>query len=151
VSLSTVATRGYLSGGGSTSLVSIRGYGVSGVVAELVGKPFRRGKTKIWTDEELANLPEVQIAETRHAEYESLVEKQDYTRDLLKNVGHAKALRSERSKLSEELRLLNRQLQTTKARLAKEQQDADLALKRYRLEEEEVYSLMEFVVDLFED
>ena len=144
----------------------------AGVTAH--GVISRRGKTVIWTEEELEALPEIQIAETRQDEYNGLIDQLEYVRGELGRARTAKAdissVRSalERTKaaaarkssaqaairqLNVELKQLKKDIGISEIKLAKEQAQADAALKRYRnliQEEEEMPGLLAFIVKLWD-
>ena len=135
----------------------------------------RRGKTVIWTEEELEALPEVQIAETRRAEHDGLIDQLEYVRGELERartakadissirsaLEHTRAAAARRSsaqvtirQLNVELKQLKKDIGLSSIKLAKEQAQADAALKRYRnlmQEEEEVPGLLAFIVKLWSD
>lgn len=133
----SIVTRGYLVGSGA--LVVTRGYSTSGAAA--TGVAIRRRKTKIWGP--VPDLPEVEIYETRAAELEGLLDQRAYV------LGETQtARRAQLASLRADLRQIDGRIKQIRVRLAKEQQDAALAIKWYRDEEEDISQIMQFIVQL---
>lgn len=121
---------------------------------ELRGRVIRRGKTKIWTEEELRPLPEQIAVEAAKEDLTGLLNQQSSLRASL-----ADAIKSERNALRISLTKLNREIADAKRRLAARQAEYEKSKVEYerlqvlearRLEEEEdVRAIVSIIAQLY--